>query len=61
MPCWVFLTKNAFFRYFRARILRKTIVIFEASTLKIVYVQNFAKTQKCLNLGPKKPDFGFLR
>ena len=36
--------------------LRKTIVIFEISMLKFVYLQNFTKKQKCLNLGPKMPD-----
>ena len=45
---WVFLGK----------IFRKTIVIFEISTLKFVYLQNFTKKQKCLNLGPKTPDLG---
>ena len=45
---WVFLGKN----------FRKTIVRFEISTLKFVYLQNFPKKQKCLNLGPKTPDLG---
>ena len=40
---WVFLGKN----------FKKTIVIFEISTLKFVYLQNFTKKQKCLNLGSK--------
>ena len=31
MPYWVFSTKNAFFAYFWARTLKKTIVIFEIS------------------------------
>ena len=43
---WVFLGKN----------FKKTIVRFEISTLKFVYLQNFTKKQKCLNLGPKMPD-----
>ena len=47
---WVFLGK----------IFRKTIVIFEISTLKFVYLQNFTKKQKCLNLGSKMPDLGIL-
>ena len=42
---WVFLDNN----------FKRTIVIFEISTLKVVYFQNFAKKQKCLNLGPKMP------
>ena len=29
------------------------IVIFGISTFKFVYLQNFRKKQKCLNLGPK--------
>ena len=48
---WVFLGKN----------FRKTIVVFEISTLKFVYLQNFTKNQKCLNLGPNMPDLGILR
>ena len=47
---WVFLRKN----------FRKTIVIFEISTFKFVYLQNFTKKQKCLNSGPKKLDLGIL-
>ena len=46
-----FGTKNALFGYFWARILKKAIVIFEISTLKPVYLQNFTKKQKCLYLG----------
>ena len=29
----------------------KTIVVFGINTLKFVYLQNFTKKQKCLNLG----------
>ena len=54
------LTKDALFRYFWARILRKAIVIFEISTLKFVYLQNLTKKQKCLNFGPKSPYWVFL-
>ena len=39
---------------------KKTIVIFEISTLKFVYLQNFTKKQKFLNLGPKMSDLGIL-
>ena len=60
MPYWVFLTKNALFGYFWARIFIKTIVIFEISILKFAYLQNFLKNQKCLNLEPKMPDFGIF-
>ena len=37
---WVFLSK----------ISRKAIVIFEIGTVKFVYLQNFTKKQKFLNL-----------
>ena len=47
---WVFLGKN----------FKKTIVRFEISTLKFVYLQNFTKKQKRLNLGQKMPDVGIL-
>ena len=43
---WVFLGKD----------FKKTIVRFEISTLKFVYLQNFTKKEKCLNLGPKMSD-----
>ena len=36
------------------------IVIFEISTLEFVKLQNFAKKQKCLNLGPKIPHLGIF-
>ena len=47
---WVYLGKS----------FKKTIFIFETSTLKFVYLQNFTKKQKCLNLGPKLSDLGIL-
>ena len=40
--------------------IKKTIVIFEFSTLKFVYLQNFTKKQKYLNLGAKMPYFGIF-
>ena len=43
---WVILGNN----------FKKTIVIFEISTLKFVCFQNYLKRQKCLNLGPKMSD-----
>ena len=42
---WVFLGHN----------FKRTIVIFQISTLKFEYLQNFTKKQKCQNLGPKMP------
>ena len=47
---WVFLSK----------ISRKAIVIFEIGTVKFVYLQNFTKKQKFLNLGPKMPYLGIF-
>ena len=45
---WAFLVKNC----------KKTIAIFEFSTLKFVYLHNFMEKQKCLNLRPKMNDLG---
>ena len=39
----------------------KQIVIFEISTLEFIYLQNFVKKRKCLNLGPKIPYLGIFR
>ena len=47
---WVFSGNN----------FKNTIVIFEISTLKFVFLQNLTEKQKCLNLGPKMPDLGIL-
>ena len=64
-----FGSKNTLFRYFSPRMpyldifgeeLKKTIVIFEISTLQIFYFQNFMKKQKCINSGPKMPDLDIL-
>ena len=43
---WVLLGKN----------FKKTIVIFEISILKFLYLQSFTKKHKCLNFGPKMSD-----
>ena len=48
---WVFLGKNFFW---------KSIVIFEISILKFVYLQNFTKIQKCSNLGAKMSYLGIF-
>ena len=53
-----FGTKSALFRYFWARILKKTIVIFEISTFELVWLQNFVKKQKYPNYGPEMPFLG---
>ena len=55
-----FGTKNALFGYFWARILKKSIVMFEIRTLKFLHLKNFMKKQKSLNLGPKMSDLGIL-
>ena len=39
---------------------RKAIAIFEISTFKFVYLQNFPKKKICLNSGPKVPDLGIF-
>ena len=49
-PIWLFSGKN----------FKRTNVIFEISTLKIVYFQNFTKKQKCLNLGPEMSYLGIF-
>ena len=58
MPYWLFLTKNVLFGYFWARIIEKTITLFEIAALKCVYLQNFVKNKKYLNLGAKFPVCG---
>ena len=46
---------------FFGKSFRKTIVIFEISSLKWVYLQNFTKKKKkSLNSGPDMPDLGIL-
>ena len=47
---WVFLGNN----------FKKTIAIFKFGTLKLVYLQNFTKKQKCLNFELKMPDLGIF-
>ena len=55
-----FGTKNAWFGFFWARIKKHPIAIFEISTLRFVYLHNFTKNRKCLNLRPKMPSLGIL-
>ena len=45
---WVFSEKN----------IKNTIVIFQISTLKFVYLQNLRKKLKRLNLGPEMSNLG---
>ena len=61
MPYLGIFEKNALFGYFWGRIVvKKTIAIFELSTLKFAYLHNFMEKQKCLNLGPKMNDVGIF-
>ena len=50
--CFIFL--------FLGNKFKKTIVRFEINTLRVVYLQNFTKRQKWLNLGPKMPDLSIF-
>ena len=52
--------KNALFGLFLNYSIKKAIVIFEISTLKFVYLQNFAEKQKFLNLSQKVPYLGII-
>ena len=45
---------------FGLKIFFKKIVIFKISTLKFVYMQSFAKKQKCLSWVPKIPYLGIF-
>ena len=45
---------------FLGRCFKTTIVIFEISTLKFVYLQNVTRKQNFQNLGPKMPDLGIF-
>ena len=37
-----------------------SIVTFEISTFELVYLQNFVKQRKCLNLGPNMSSLGIF-
>ena len=52
--------KSALFGYFGLTLLKKTVVMFEISTLKFFLLQNFVKRQKLLNLGSKIPYLGIF-
>ena len=54
-----FLTKNVVLDIFVLE-FSKSIAIFEIRTLKHVYLQNFTKKEKCLNLRPKMADLGIF-
>ena len=56
----VILTKKCLIWVFLSKISRKAIVIFEIGTVKFVYLRNFTKKQKCLNLGPNMPYLGIF-
>ena len=60
MPYLGIFYQKCLIRVFLGKIFRKTIVIFEISTLKFIYLQNSTRKQTCLNLGPKMPDLGIF-
>ena len=61
MPYLGIFDQKCLILVFSGKIFRKTIVIFEISTLEFVNLQNFTKKkQKCLNLGPKMPHLGIF-
>ena len=61
MPYLGIFDQKCFISVFLGKTFRKTIYIFEISTLKFVYLQNFAKKpHKCLNVGPKMPYLGIF-
>ena len=51
-----FVSRNALFGSFLLD-FEKAIIIFKINSLESVKLQNFAKKEKCLNLGPKMPYF----
>ena len=61
MPYLGIFDQKCFISVFLGKTFRKTIYIFEISTLKFVYLQNFAKKQKCPNFGRKMLDLGIFR
>ena len=60
MPFCGIFDQKCFVLVFFARILKKTNVIFEFSTLEFIKLQNFVIKQKCLNLEPKMPALGIF-
>ena len=55
----MFLTKNALFGYFFARI-KKKVLSYLKSPPSNLSIANLAKKRKCLNLGPKRCYLGNL-
>ena len=51
-----FGTKNAFFGYFWAGILKKLLSYLKSASSHLSICKIPRKKQKCLNLGPKVPD-----
>ena len=47
---WVYLNKKCLIWVFFGQKFKNNIFIFEIRTVKFVYLQNFTKKQKCLNL-----------
>ena len=60
LPFWGIFDQECLVLVFLGKKFRKTIVIFEISTLKFVSLKNFTEKQKCLNLGQKYLIYVFL-
>ena len=58
MPFFGIFDQECLIGVFLGKNFENSIVMFEITTLKFVYLQNFTEKQKCLNLEPKMPDFG---
>ena len=60
MPYLSIFHQKSLILVFLGKKLKKTIVIFEISTLKLLSLQNLFKKQKRLNIRQKLSDFGIL-
>ena len=60
MPCLGIFGQKGVILIFLGKNFKRSIVIFEISTLKFLYLQNFMKKQKYLNLGPKLHNLGIF-
>ena len=60
MLFWVIFDKSCHILVLLGRIFKKLIVVFQINKLEYVFLQNFTKKQKCLNLGRKVPVLGIF-
>ena len=60
MPYLSIFHQKSLILVFLGKKFKKTIVIFEISTLKLLSLQNLFKKQKRLNIRQKMSDFGIL-